>query len=418
MDPRFRGGDGKMRREGEGTHAMKRRTVLSLEQALSLPYATLRFAQLGWRVIRIEATATGEGLPGDPNRYVGGKVADDDRRSYFVAPNVGKEAIALNLKDPEGQAVLHRLIRDLDADVFCCNTLPARYRQLGIDYETLSAIKPDLIWAGISAMGPDYPNVPGYDPAIQAMAGYMELTGQADGPPTLTGVPVIDLKAGDEVYANVMLALAERAETGQGRRIDVSMLQAAASWLITTLPLLDFGCQPAEITRCGNEHRKFNPTNAYPAKDGFVYMAIGSDVQWRRLTALPRFAGIASEARQTNEGRTRDREALHAAVAAVTRDATVAELQEDLARATVPNAAINTIPQVAAMTALANKLTRTTMPDGRAIRMQPLAVDLPEAVGTLPFPPKYGEHTGGVLAEAGFSEADRQELRARGVIPG
>ena len=106
---------------------MKRRTVLSLEQALSLPSATLRFAQLGWRVIRIEATPSGGGLPGDPNRYIGSRVADDDRRSYFIAPNVGKEAIALNLKDARGREVLHRLIKSLDVDVFCCNTVPSRY---------------------------------------------------------------------------------------------------------------------------------------------------------------------------------------------------------------------------------------------------------------------------------------------------
>ena len=142
---------------------MKRRTILSMEQALSLPYATLRFAQLGWRVIRIESTPSGEGLPGDPNRYIGGRVADDDRRSYFIAPNVGKEAIALNLKDPQGQEVLKQLIVALDADVFCCNTVPKRYRQLGIDYESLAAVKPDLIWAGISAMGPEYPDAPGYN---------------------------------------------------------------------------------------------------------------------------------------------------------------------------------------------------------------------------------------------------------------
>ncbi|HET9042314.1 MAG TPA: CoA transferase, partial [Burkholderiales bacterium] len=84
---------------------MKRYTVLSMEQALSLPSATLRFAQLGWRVIRIEAVSSGDGLPGDPNRYIGARVVDDDRRSYFVAPNVGKEAIALNLKDPRGHEV-------------------------------------------------------------------------------------------------------------------------------------------------------------------------------------------------------------------------------------------------------------------------------------------------------------------------
>ena len=107
---------------------MRRRTVLSLEQALSLPYATLRFAQLGWRVIRIEAYTPGEALPGDPNRYIGSRVADDDRRSYFVAPNVGKEAIALNLREPGGRAVLQRLLRALDVDIFCCNTLPRRYQ--------------------------------------------------------------------------------------------------------------------------------------------------------------------------------------------------------------------------------------------------------------------------------------------------
>ncbi|HSN32720.1 MAG TPA: CoA transferase, partial [Ideonella sp.] len=295
---------------------MKSRTVLSLEQALSLPYATLRFAQLGWRVIRIEAVG-GAGLPGDPNRYIGSRVADDDRRSYFVAPNVGKQAIALNLKDERGRALLARLVRELEVDVFCCNTVPSRYRALGIDPATLRALRPELIWAGISAQGPAFPDAPGYDPVIQAMAGYMEVTGERDGPPMLAGIPVIDLKAGDELYANVMLALLERAETGQGSEIHVSMLQAAASWLITVLPLVDFGCRPDEITRAGNEHRKFIPTNVYAASDGFVFLAIGSDVQWRRLTAVPKFAPLGNEVRRTNEGRHAQRAAIHQDMAAV-----------------------------------------------------------------------------------------------------
>ena len=387
-----------------------------MEQALSLPYATLRFAQLGWRVIRIESTPTGEGLPGDPNRYIGGRVADDDRRSYFIAPNVGKEAIALNLKDPKGQEVLRRLIKELDADVFCCNTVPKRYKQLGIDYESLSAVKPDLIWAGISAMGPEYPDAPGYDPVIQAMAGYMELTGPADGPPTLSGVPLIDLKAGDEVYAGVMMALLERAETGKGSRIDVSMLQAAASWLITTLPLLDFNCDPSEITRCGNEHRKFIPTNVYPTADGFIYMAIGSDVQWRRLTEIPYFAPVANAVRATNEGRVKEREAIHRDMAAVTRRVATADIAAAFRQATIPHAAINDIPAVRNMEAIARSLTRTQAPDGREVRMQPMAVDMPGAVRSMSFPPKYGEHTQSVLAEAGFSAADCTSLREQGII--
>jgi len=398
----------------------RRRTVLSMEQALSLPYATLRFAQLGWRVIRIESTPGGGGLPGDPNRYIGARVTNDDsdadRRSYFVAPNVGKEAIALDLKHADGQALLRRLLVALDVDVFCCNTLPRRYSQLGIDYETLSAARPGLVWAGISAMGPEYPDAPGYDPVLQAMAGYMELTGHADGPPTLTGVPVVDLKAGDEVYANVMLALLDRAETGRGRRIDVSMLQAAASWLITTLPLLDFDCQPSEITRCGNEHRKFVPTNVYPTADGFIYLAIGSDVQWKRLTETTRFAGVASATRVTNEGRHREREAIHRDMAAVTRRSTTAAIADDLRSATIPHTAINDIPAVRALPAIAGRLTRTHLPDGKEVRMPPAAVDLPCLARELHFPPHYGEHTQALLREIGLGSAEIERLSASGVV--
>ncbi len=167
-------------------------------------------------------------------------------------------------------------------------------------------------------MGPAFPEAPGYDPVIQAMAGYMEVTGERDGPPMLTGIPVIDLKAGDELYANVMLALLERHESGIGTDIHVSMLQAAASWLITVLPLIDFDCQPDEITRAGNEHRKFIPTNVYPTSDGYVFLAIGSDVQWRRLTAIPKFTSVGNEVRQTNEGRHAQRAAIHRDMAAVT----------------------------------------------------------------------------------------------------
>ena len=395
---------------------MKRRTVLSLEQALSMPYATLRFAQLGWRVIRIESTPSGAGLPGDPNRYIGSRVADDDRRSYFIAPNVGKEAIALNLKDARGQEVLKRLIRTLDVDVFCCNTVPSRYQALGIDYATLAAVKPDLIWAGISAMGPQVPNAPGYDPVIQAMAGYMEVTGDPKGPPMLTGIPVIDLKAGDEVYANVMLALLDRNESGRGRRIDVSMLQAAASWLITVLPLIDFGCKPDEITRSGNEHRKFIPTNVYPASDGFIYMAIGSDVQWQRLTASAKFAGVANEVRNTNEERHREREAIHRDMAAATSKYAMEDILADLRAATIPATRILDIRQVRELPQLREKLTRTVMPDARVVHMQPMAVDMEDASNELAFPPRYGADTRQVLAEAGYAAADLDALADSGVI--
>ncbi|MFO1402621.1 MAG: CoA transferase [Steroidobacteraceae bacterium] len=395
-----------------------RHTVLSLEQALSLPSATLRFAQLGWRVIRIESTPAGGTLPGDPNRYIGELVADADRRSYFVAPNVGKEAIALNLKDPRGRELLQRLVRELEVDVFCCNTVPSRYAALGIDYATLSAVRPELVWAGISALGPEWPETPGYDPVIQAMAGYMELTGEPDGPPMLMGLPIADLKAGDEVYANVLLALLERTASGRGREIHVSMFQAAVSWLLTILPMLDFGAPPADITRSGNIHRKFIPTGVYPASDGFVYVAIGSDLQWQRLTALAPFVSLARASRGTNEGRRVERDAIAGEFARLTQAQPAEALLAMFAGASIPATRILDVRAVRELEQLRGRLMQTRLPDGRGIRMQPPAVEREGLRRELPFPPRYGADTRRVLAEAGCSRQQIEEWAAAGVIAG
>jgi len=243
-----------------------KKTILTLEQALTLPYTTQRFAQLGWRVIRIESPPfPGQKNAGDPNRYIGENVGNDDLHAYYIAPNIGKEAITLNLKAPEGHKLLKKLIKELKVDVFLCNTLPKRYAQLGIDYDQLKKANPDIIWCGISALGPDYPDRAGYDPALQAMLGYMFLTGEPDRDPTLCGLPIIDLKAGDEAFAQVMLAFMEKGESGKGKRIDISMAQCAASWLITALPQIKFAKSEDDFfTRSGSEHSKFYPFQLLP----------------------------------------------------------------------------------------------------------------------------------------------------------
>ncbi|MGR9109034.1 MAG: CoA transferase, partial [Gammaproteobacteria bacterium] len=229
---------------------------------------------------------------------------------------------------------------------FACNTLPKRYVELGIDYETLREVSPRLIWAGLSAMGPEYPDALGYDPALQAMTGYMDITGAPDGPPTLCGVPFVDLKAGDEVFANVCLALAERAETGWGGRVDVSMAQAAASWLLTTIPLLDLGYAPQEVSRNGNEHREFVPVNVYPTADGYIYIAIGNDVQWARLVSLEPLAAMASPSRETNEGRRKERNAIHTELGSTTVRFETAALVAMLSGQRLVAAPIQSVPQV------------------------------------------------------------------------
>ena len=398
---------------------MDKLTVLSLEQALSLSYATQRFVQLGWRVIRIEATPFGDRLPGDPNRYVGKEGDRPDLHAYFIGPNAGKEAISLNLKEEKGREILRRLVTELPVDVFACNTLPKRYRELGIDFETLSGANPKLIWAGLSAMGPDYPSAPGYDPAIQAMTGYMHITGSPEGPPTLCGVPFVDLKAGDEVFASVCLALAEKASTGIGSRIDVSMAQAAASWLVTMLPLIDLGYAPDEVRRSGNEHREFVPVNAYPTSDGYFYLAIGNDVQWERLVTVDAFSSLASPARATNEGRRRERDAIHAEVEAITRRIPTAELVERLSSRGLVAAPIHSVHEVAEFPPIRDKLVKTQTSSGQPVRLPPPSVETGhlEATGRrLPGAPSYGQDTDGVLAEAGYSRTEIAELRTSGMV--
>ncbi len=398
---------------------MDKLTVLSLEQALSLPHATQRFVQLGWRVIRIEATPSGKRLPGDPNRYVGKKGERDDLHSYFIGPNVGKETISLNLKEKGGREVLKRLIMELPADIFACNTLPKRYEELGIDYETLSAVSPGLIWAGLSAMGPDYPNAPGYDPAVQAMTGYMDITGDPEGPPMLCGVPFVDLKAGDEVFANVCLALAEKAHSGKGSRIDVSMAQAAASWLVTTIPLLDLGYEPDEVRRSGNEHREFVPVNVYPTSDGYIYLAIGNDVQWVRLTSLDAFASVASSIRDTNEGRRQERESIHSDIASVTRKQSTQELVGLFGAKGLVAAPIHTIPQLLDFPPIRDRLLETRTPSGQPVRLPPPSVErayLESVDRCLPYAPTYARDTDKILAEAGFSSNEITDLRETGLV--
>src|SRR5574341_951425 len=181
-------------------------TVLSLEQATTLPFLTQRLARDGARVIRVEPPGRG-----DPNRYVGRKfLTEDGMASYFLPNNCGKQAITLNLAEAEGRALLHELVAKLPVDIFATNNRASSYGKLGIDYETLRAIRPDLIWLGITGFGPECDEA-AYDPVLQARAGWMAMTGEPDGPPLVFGLPMVDLGAAEHAYGAVMKALYRRA---------------------------------------------------------------------------------------------------------------------------------------------------------------------------------------------------------------
>ncbi len=399
---------------------MKPQVVLSLEQALTMTYATLRLVHLGWRVIKLESTPlAGQKTKGDPNRYIGRPIAGEDRYSYFIGPNLGKEAIAIDLKSKTGQELLKRIIKELNVDVFCTNTMPARHKPLGIDYESLTKVREDLIWCSISAMGLKYPDVPGYDPVMQALCGYMDITGHPDGPPLLCGPPLVDLKAGDEAFTQIILALMERLQTGKGKMIDISMAQVAVSWLLTFLPMLDMGSPPSELKRSGNQHRQFIPVDAYKTADGFIYIAIGSDAQWIRFAKMPMFAELNQERYHTNEGRRQHKKDLFAGIEAITMKHSSAGISKVLAEAAIPHSPITSIEKVTELPFVAETALRTKTPNGQIVRMPPppQRIEYLEKIdGELPFAPAYGEHTASILEEIGLSANEISSLIEQGIV--
>jgi crotonobetainyl-CoA:carnitine CoA-transferase CaiB-like acyl-CoA transferase len=187
-------------------------TMLSLEQATVLPYLSYRLAMDGIRVIRLEHP-----VYGDPNRMVGeNRLGEERMNTYFMAINAGKEAVTLNLGSPAGQELLKEMLVKLKVDIFATNQLPRNYEKLGIDYNALRAVKPDLIWVGLTGFGPDS-NEAAYDPILQARGGLMELTGKAGEDPQVMGVPLPDMgnrRRGEDrcLHADIHHLLAYRAD--------------------------------------------------------------------------------------------------------------------------------------------------------------------------------------------------------------
>ncbi len=398
------------------------KTILSLEQALTLPYATQRFAQLGWRVIRIESPPVEGRHSGDPNRYIGEDTGVDDLHAYYIAPNIGKEAITLNLKDERGQALLRDVIRELKIDVFMCNTLPKRYKQLGIDFATLKEANPALIWCGISALGPKHPDRAGYDPALQALMGFMHLTGEPDRDPMLCGLPIVDLKAGDEAFTQVILALYEQQNQPEktGKEVFISMAQCAASWLITALPQLQFVEDESRLfTRSGNEHRSFIPCNCYPTRDGFVYLAIGSDLQWKKLSEIKGFESIAKPYRITNEGRLRDKDSIYADIRKALQHYTTDEFIAICVENNLAVAPVSTTKQVAELDFVRDNMLKTILPSGNEASLFPAPVKTEFLTGSqnlMNCAPRHGEHNEKIYREAGFTIEQIEDFRKKGIV--
>lgn len=389
-------------------------TVLSLEQATVVPYLTYRLAMDGARVIRIEDPARG-----DPNRYVGdNRLGEEGMNIYFLPINAGKEAVTLNLARPRGRELLRDLIVKLKADIFCTNQLPKNYAKLGIDYESLRAVKPDLIWLGVTGFGPGS-NEAAYDPVLQARSGMMDLNGEPSGPPLATGVPFIDMGASDHGYGLIMKALYRRAVTGEGGRTDLSMFQSALSWL--TVPISLAATFAKTVRRHGNTHEFFAPVSVFRTRDGYAYMAVGSDRQWQSLTSLPSFAGLGRPEYETNAGRIGDAAGIMAAIEEITSTFSTGDLISLLREAQIPVSEVKSVAEVVRDGQVAEMLLKASdQLSGFDLTLAPPPHTTPHLVsrgGRMAFPPRFGQHNREIYGGAlGIGGEELEVLKREGII--
>jgi len=388
-------------------------TILSLEQATVLPYLTYRLAQDGMQVIRLEHP-----VYGDPNRMIGENVLGEERmNAYFLCINAGKKALTLNLADTEGQKIFHSLIKELKVDIFATNQLPKNYQKLGIDYDTLKALKPDIIWLGVTGFGPDS-NEAAYDPILQARSGMMEMTGEADGDPQVVGIPLPDMGTSEHSYGLLMKALFKRQATGEGSCIDMSMFESSVSWM--TVPITLSTLLKKEIMRRGNTHEFFCPVSVYGTSNGFVYMAVGNDRQWKTMVSQEMFKSLDRPEYEKNAGRIRDVEDLNRSINEITRNYTSEALIQLFNSLTLPISKIKTIPEVIADPLVERRLlsSQDSVTKTDIILPPPpnMTSFLDEAGRQLSFPPRFGEHNQEIYGKLGYSGQKLDDLKDKGII--
>ncbi len=389
-------------------------TVLSLEQAIVVPYFTYKMALEGANVIRIENPERH-----DPNRLVGDNILNEyGMNTYFLTINSGKKAITLNLKNEKGKNLLYKLIKKLNVDIFVTNQLPKNYKKLGIDYETLKSVKPDIIWIGVTGFGPES-NEGAYDPILQARSGLMDVTGEPDGAPQVLGIPLPDMGSSEMVFGLTMKALYKRAISGEGSKIDFSMFESSVSWHAINIPMV--ATFKKKITRRGNTHEFFAPVSVYKTKDGYIYIAVGNNRQWDDFVKLPGFEVLNRKEYKLNEGRIKDVVNLNKQIEEITRKFSTDELLKMLNKITVPASKINKIEDVLNDQYLQGKFIETE--DAKTkfkITLSPPGHNtdfLNKVNRKLSFPPRLGEHNEEIYKDLlGLTDQEITQLKNEKII--
>ena len=381
-------------------------TVLDLTRVRSGPTCVRQLADWGANVIKIET-------PSDAGSDMGGTRDSSD----FQNLQRNKRSLVLNLKSEEGKSIFLKMAAS--ADVIVENYRPDVKYRLGIDYETIKAFNPRIVYASISGFGQDGPlsKRPGFDQIAQGMGGLMSITGAPGAGPMRVGIPIADLTAGGFAAQGVLLALIGREKTGEGQWVQTSLLQAQ-------IAMLDF-----QATRwlmdnhvpqqAGNNHPTSIPTGVFETSDGFINIAVAGQHIWLRFKDEVGDPRLDDEAFATPPARSENRDALSEVINDNFRKDTSQNWIERLNKIGVPSGEINTIDKVFESEQVRHLgIARDMMSTERgAVQVvgQPIIMSNADPSIQRP-PPGKGEHSREILAEYGYSETDIQTFSDEGVI--
>lgn len=394
------------------TKALSGIRVLDLSRVLAGPWCTQMLGDLGAEIIKIEQPGKGDDTRswGPPWHGEG----EDRLSAYYLSANRNKKSVAIDMSKPEGQS----LIRELAAkcDVLVENFKMGGLEKYGLDYLSLKAVNPRLVYCSITGFGHTGPRAhqPGYDLMVQGLSGLMSITGQREGEPQKVGVALVDVMTGLHACIAVLAALNQRHETGRGQFIDMALLDVAVSTLANIgLNQRVTGEAPK---RMGNAHPSVVPYQVFETADGHMIVAVGNDGQFAHFVGVLGLAHLADDPLyKTNAGRVENRATLIPHLAAAMKTQTTAHWDAALSAANVPAGPINDIGQALAdPQSVARGLA--TMAGNRPAIASPLRLsDSMPDTGTEP--PLLGQNTAEVLESLlGHDASDVAALRDKGVI--
>jgi crotonobetainyl-CoA:carnitine CoA-transferase CaiB-like acyl-CoA transferase len=377
--------------------------VLELARILAGPWVGQLLADLGADVVKVERPGAGDDTRGWGPPFIEGAEGDNLSAAYFHACNRGKRSIAVDFETPEGQELVRRLASQ--ADVVVENFKVGGLKKYGLDYESLKAVNPRLVYCSITGFGQHgpYASRAGYDFMIQGLGGIMDLTGAPDGEPQKIGVAYVDIFTGVYSVVGILAALRRRDATGEGAHLDMALLDVQTSVLANqAMNYLASGKSPR---RMGNAHPNIVPYQVFPVVDGHVIVAVGNDGQFARFVSVLERPELANDERfRTNAGRVGHRTELVPLLTELTLTFTREDLLAALEGQGVPAGPINTVADVFADPQVVARGMRIDLPSqaakGGAIPSvrSPIVLDgQPMAAGRPS--PRLGEHTDEVLSD-------------------